>query len=179
MRVRPSRDEFRALATDHTIVPVWAELLADLETPVAAYVKLVGDRAGFLLETVEHERWSRFSFVGRDPIATLLLRNGRVEVDGPRPAGLAPGRDVYLADIAAGGDGVLALAYEPDPLNFDARLAVWTSVDGIAWRRVGNGMDRGDASPQAQFVFPDRLVVIGGTDAGRLVVWLGDPVDLP
>jgi anthranilate synthase component 1 len=65
MRIRPSRDEFRALAADFTVVPVWAELLADLETPVAAYAKLVGDGPGFLLESVEHgERWSRFSFVG-------------------------------------------------------------------------------------------------------------------
>ena len=71
MRLRPTRDEFRALAADHTVVPVWTELLADLETPVAAYAKLVGDGTGFLLESVEHgERWSRFSFVGRDPSAT-------------------------------------------------------------------------------------------------------------
>ena len=35
-------------------------------------------RPGFLLESVEHgERWSRFSFVGRDPVATLVLRDGR------------------------------------------------------------------------------------------------------
>ena len=97
MRIRPSRDEFRALAVDHTIVPVWTELLADLETPVAAYVKLVGDRPGFLLETVEHERWSRFSFVGRDPLATLLLRNGRVEVDGPLPTSVPTDRGILVA----------------------------------------------------------------------------------
>ena len=41
---RPSRDEFLALARDHTVVPVWREVLADLETPVSAFVKLVGDR---------------------------------------------------------------------------------------------------------------------------------------
>ena len=97
MRIRPSRAEFRALAVDHTIVPVWAELLADLETPVAAYVKLVGDRPGFLLETVEHERWSRFSFVGRDPLATLLLRDGRVEVDGPLPTSVPTDRGILAA----------------------------------------------------------------------------------
>jgi anthranilate synthase component I len=84
--LRPSRDEFHSLARDHTVVPVWAELLGDLETPVAAYAKLVGDGSGFLLESVEHgERWSRFSFVGRDPVATLVLRDGLVSVDGPLP----------------------------------------------------------------------------------------------
>ena len=41
--VRPSREEFHALAADYTVVPVWVEVLADLETPVAAFAKLVGD----------------------------------------------------------------------------------------------------------------------------------------
>ena len=89
--IRPaiSRDDFRSMARDHTVVPVWAELLADLETPVAAYAKLVGDGTGFLLESVEHgERWSRFSFVGRDPAATFVLRDGRVSVDGVAPDGV-------------------------------------------------------------------------------------------
>ncbi|MEI8239128.1 MAG: anthranilate synthase component I [Actinomycetota bacterium] len=81
--MRPSREEFHALAADHTVVPLWAELLADLETPVSAYLKLVGDGDGFLLESVEHgERWSRFSFVGHDPVATLELRNGVIEKKG-------------------------------------------------------------------------------------------------
>ena len=81
--MQPSRDEFRALAAEHTVVPVWTELLADLETPVAAYAKLVGDGSGFLLESVEHgERWSRFSFVGRDPVATLELRDGVITTFG-------------------------------------------------------------------------------------------------
>ena len=81
--MRPSRDEFHALAAEHTVVPLWTELLADLETPVSAYLKLVGDGDGFLLESVEHgERWSRFSFVGHDPVATLELRNGVIEKKG-------------------------------------------------------------------------------------------------
>ena len=83
MEIRPSREEFHALAARYTVVPVWTDLLADLETPVAAFMKLVGDGQGFLLESVEHgERWSRFSFVGRNPVATLTLRDGVVTVDG-------------------------------------------------------------------------------------------------
>ncbi|MFM2073268.1 MAG: anthranilate synthase component [Actinomycetota bacterium] len=98
LTMRPSRAEFRALAADHTVVPVWTELLADLETPVAAFVKLVGDGAGFLLESVEHgERWSRFSFVGRDPVATLTLRNGVIEVVGDLPATIPTDRGMLAA----------------------------------------------------------------------------------
>ena len=88
LAVRPSRDEFRALAREHTVVPVWVEVLADLETPVAAFAKLVGaNEPGFLLESVEHgERWSRFSFVGRRPRATLTARGRDVSVVGDVPA---------------------------------------------------------------------------------------------
>ena len=81
LEVRPTREEFKRLASSHTVVPVWIELLADLETPVAAFAKLVGDEEGFLLESVEHgERWSRFSFVGRRPRATLTLIDGAVKI---------------------------------------------------------------------------------------------------
>ncbi|MEQ1873310.1 MAG: anthranilate synthase component I [Ilumatobacteraceae bacterium] len=97
--MRPSLDEFRALAADHTVVPVWAELLGDLETPVAAYMKLVGDGEGFLLESVEHgERWARYSFVGRDPVATLELRDGQITVTGtPLMADIPLGRGMLAA----------------------------------------------------------------------------------
>lgn len=96
--VKPTRDEFRALAKDYTVVPVWAEVLADLETPVAAFAKLVGDEPGFLLESVEHgERWSRFSFVGRHPRATLTLTDGMISVDGDIPASVPLDRGMLAA----------------------------------------------------------------------------------
>jgi anthranilate synthase component 1 len=80
--LRPTREEFRALARDHTVVPVWREVLADLTTPVAAFLRIVGDEPGFLLESVEHgERWGRWSFVGRRPAVTFVARDGTVEVD--------------------------------------------------------------------------------------------------
>src|SRR5262249_19514605 len=58
----------------------------------------VGDGTGFLLESVEHgERWSRFSFVGRDPRATLVLRNGHISVDGAVPANVPTDRGMLAA----------------------------------------------------------------------------------
>ena len=98
LTMRPGREAFHSLAVDHTVVPVWTELLADLETPVAAYAKLVGDGTGFLLESVEHgERWSRFSFVGRDPSATLILRDGTIQVTGDIPASVPTDQGMLAA----------------------------------------------------------------------------------
>jgi anthranilate synthase component 1 len=86
----PSRDDFRALARDHAVIPVWRELLADLTTPVAAFARLVpGDAPGFLLESVEHgDRWARWSFVGRHALATLTSAGGRLTGEGSLPPGL-------------------------------------------------------------------------------------------
>jgi anthranilate synthase component 1 len=61
-------------------VPVFREVPGDLRTPVSAFLSL-GSRAerGFLLESVlGGERLARYSFLGRDPVATLEVRDGRV-----------------------------------------------------------------------------------------------------
>jgi len=92
--LRPSLAEFTELAGTYTVVPVWREVLADLETPVSVFLKLVGPAGeGFLLESVEHgERWGRYSFVGRDPALTMVARARDVRwLEGEPDAGLAAG----------------------------------------------------------------------------------------
>ncbi len=80
---RPDVVEFAALAKEHAIVPVWCEVVADTLTPVSAFANLVGDGEGFLFESVEGgERWGRYSFVGRRPLATLTARGKAVHADG-------------------------------------------------------------------------------------------------
>ncbi len=86
--ISPDRQEFHRLAAEWPVVPVWRELVADLTTPVAAFVRTVGDEPGFLLESVEHgERWSRFSFIGRRPLGTLVARGRQVTATGQFPEG--------------------------------------------------------------------------------------------
>ena len=98
VEVQPALDEFLALARDHSVVPVWCEVLADLETPLSAFAKLVGDHDGFLLESVEHaQRWGRWSFLGWDPIATLVVRGDDVELIGEPLAGVPLDRGALAA----------------------------------------------------------------------------------
>ncbi|HVL50537.1 MAG TPA: anthranilate synthase component I, partial [Actinomycetota bacterium] len=83
----PSRDKFEDLRKHHNVVPVWTEVIADLETPVSTYMKLVqGADPGsvsFLLESVEHgQRWGRYSFVGVDPFLVLTSYDGEVQIQG-------------------------------------------------------------------------------------------------
>ncbi len=92
--IKPDIDAFLELARTHTVVPVYREMMADLETPVAAFAKLVGDGSGFLLESVEHGgQWGRFSFIGRNPLATITATRsdaGAVDlrVEGTIPEGV-------------------------------------------------------------------------------------------
>src|SRR5687768_2721580 len=65
-------------ATTQTVI---REVSADLETPISVYMKLRGDGASFLLESVEGgERIARYSFIGVQPRAEYILRDGQVEV---------------------------------------------------------------------------------------------------
>jgi len=110
MSIQPSFDEFCDLATSHRVVPVWRSLLADQVTPVAIFARCIGSDDGFLLESVENgERWSRWSFLGRNPLATIVSRGGKVSVSGP------------LAEHVPAADGML------DAL--EALLAEFTSPE--------------------------------------------------
>jgi anthranilate synthase component 1 len=93
----PSREEFRALARDHTVVPLWRHVVGDLTTPVSAFLRTVGDEPGFLLESVERERWSRWSFVGRRPAVTFTAHGNRVTVDATVDPAIPLDRGVLAA----------------------------------------------------------------------------------
>jgi len=93
----PERDEFHALAGEYTVVPVWREILADLTTPAAIFARIAGDEPAFLLESVEHERWSRFSFIGRNPRGRLIARGRDVELVGEVPEGIPTDQGILAA----------------------------------------------------------------------------------
>ena len=91
-----TREEFRALAAGHRVVPVVRTVLADHETPLSAYEKLAADRPGtFLLESAEHGRsWSRWSFIGCAARAALTVdADGEATWWGRVPDGAPSGGD--------------------------------------------------------------------------------------
>ncbi len=74
----PSPAEVKNLAKDGNLVPVYREILADLETPVSAYMKVANQGSSFLLESVEGgERLARYSFIGCSPFLTVRLNAGQ------------------------------------------------------------------------------------------------------
>ena len=116
----PTPELLRALkAKGHNLVPVWKERLADTETPVSAYLKLVADDEpdhSFLLESVAGgEHVARWSFLGRDPWLVFRSRGKAWTVAGEREesgAGdpLAALRQILSKLSPAELDGIPALA---------------------------------------------------------------------
>ena len=94
-----SREDFRALAAEHRVVPVTRKVLADSETPLSAYRKLAANRAGtFLLESAENGRsWSRWSFIGAGAPSALTVRKGEAAWLGVTPDGAPEGGDPLAA----------------------------------------------------------------------------------
>ena len=84
----PDFATFRKLSGEGNVIPVYREILADMETPVTALMKLRESTHVFLLESVEGgEKWARYSFVGADPQVIfqvsgdeiLIRNNGEVQ----------------------------------------------------------------------------------------------------
>jgi anthranilate synthase component 1 len=75
-----SYDEYERLSEAGGLVPVFRELAGDLLTPVSAF-RALGARSerAFLLESVlGGEQLARYSFLGRDPVATVEARGREV-----------------------------------------------------------------------------------------------------
>jgi anthranilate synthase component 1 len=80
----PEREEFRRLTAEATLVPVCRQILADLETPVSAFLKIHRGHYGFLLESVQGgERWGRYSFLGTEPATVLSVHGDGVRLETP------------------------------------------------------------------------------------------------
>ena len=76
----PALAEFLTLARKHTLIPVCRRLVADLETPVSAFLRLAADEPEcFLLESVEGgEKLGRYTFMGVRPASKLVARGHEV-----------------------------------------------------------------------------------------------------
>ncbi|MBM4121183.1 MAG: anthranilate synthase component I [Nitrospira sp.] len=81
-----SFEEFRSLASQGNLIPLYREILADFETPVSAFTKIDHGPSAYLLESVEGgENWARYSFLGSgSPIVIRQEGKGLVVTRGSR-----------------------------------------------------------------------------------------------
>jgi anthranilate synthase component 1 len=78
--IQPSLPELQAIAGQGSVIPVCKDILGDLLTPAAAFLRVAqGRRRVFLLESVEGgERLARYSFIGWDPFIVVRGKGNAV-----------------------------------------------------------------------------------------------------
>jgi anthranilate synthase component 1 len=82
----PSLDEIKSWLAmtpePPATVPIYREIMADVETPVSAFLKIRTGGPGFILESVEGgERIARYSFIGSGCLADITFRDGRATIE--------------------------------------------------------------------------------------------------
>ena len=82
LTIHPDFETFGTRCEEANLIPVWTEILADMETPVSAFRKLSsGAEYAFLLESVEGgESIGRYSFIGFDPEILIRARNSEIDL---------------------------------------------------------------------------------------------------
>lgn len=77
----PTKEEFIRRSGFGNLVPVYRDIIADMETPVSAYRKIARGKYSFLLESVEGgERLARYSFLGTDPFLVFKSKGRDVQI---------------------------------------------------------------------------------------------------
>ncbi|MHB0913320.1 MAG: anthranilate synthase component I [Armatimonadota bacterium] len=158
----PSKEEFVRRSERGNLVPVYREVLADMETPVSAYRKIARGEHSFLLESVEGgERLARYSFIGTDPFLVMRSKGREVEIVQQGRADktrLADGQDPLhvLKDLLARYKWV----DDPNLPRFCGGAVGYMAYDMVRFfeKLPDNTVD--DLSiPDSFFVFTDVLVV--------------------
>jgi len=166
---------FRALAeTGAGLVPVWRDVLLDTDTPVTAFAKLRRGPFGFLLESAPagSETWSRYTFLGTEPLAAWRLTDDVVHDWSPQ-RGWSAGRTVTdpLADLERRVTE-LRPAEVPELGPFWGGAIGFLSYDLVrAIEKLPDAPPRALPTPDALFLFTRGMVVFDNLRAqGRLIV---------
>ena len=170
---RPSSERFSELARQGNLIPVVAEVMADLDTPLSIFRRLDDGQTSFLLESVQGgEKWGRYSFVGCGARAIFRARGHRVEwTEG----GETQGHDVV-------GDPLEFLraklaefeAVHPEELDLPRVVGGAVGMVGYEWIRfvedIPDTNPDGIGLPDLWFVFPETVVVYDNIRHTALIV---------
>ncbi len=174
----PSLEEARRLARTYDVVPLYAEFIGDLETPISAVLRFSGEDTVFLLESAESaERFGRYSFLGFDPKRTLSYSDGLytvVDADGVREV---PAPDPFrgLAKIV----GKKSVAPLPNLPAFVGGAVGYFSYDAVRYLEHLPGAPPDSLGvPEAYFAVTDTLVVFDHLRHKVLVISLVDAAGL-
>jgi anthranilate synthase component I len=125
-------EEFSDLAGRGTFVPVCREIIADMQTPVSAFLAIAeySDYA-FLLESVEGgEHVGRFSFLGKEPFLILRSRNGQTSVE---EGGVRTDRSDPFVDVLRSLMAEFTAPFVPGLPRFTGGAVGYFDYDAAEW----------------------------------------------
>jgi anthranilate synthase component 1 len=149
-------DRFRTHAASASLVPVWRDVLLDIDTPVSAFAKLRRGSFAFLLESAPagSETWSRYTFMGTEPRAAWALSDGIVSDWSPAD-GWYSERNVAdpLADLER-------LVAEHTPAVVPELGEFWGGAVGYLGYDVVRAIESLPNPPRTRADIPDALFVL-------------------
>ncbi|HEY0972051.1 MAG TPA: chorismate-binding protein [Gemmatimonadales bacterium] len=166
-------DRFATLADGGALVPVWRDVLMDLDTPVSAFARIRRGPFAFLLESAPAggETWSRYTFLGSEPRAAWRCTDGVTE-DWTPEAGWHGARTP--ADPLAELEAMLTAL---PPADVPELGAFWGGAVGYFGydvvrmvERLPSPPPRTHPVPDALWVFPDVVVIVDNLLAQARVV---------
>ena len=156
--ITPSKTEFLSRARTGNLIPVSCELMADLETPISAFMKLRDGGDAYLLESVEGgERFGRYSFIGVGPATRVRAHGRQVEVTGPSGTTI---RDADPLDVTRDLLSVYKPVIDPNLPPFSGGAVGYFGYDvARLWERLPNRPPDPLGLPDCYLVITDAVVV--------------------
>ena len=159
MEIRPSLSQFKKMTPQGNLIPVYGEFLADMETPVSAYLKIKDKESSYLLESADGgTSWGRYSFIGYKPRLVVRFKNEQMEIS--RDGKIETLNNIQnplavLRDLTSQYHSVTSEDLPP----FQGGLVGFFNYDLIrTWEPVpGNCLD--DDMPEGIFTASRRLII--------------------
>ncbi|MBI4977659.1 MAG: anthranilate synthase component I [Spirochaetes bacterium] len=161
MQLLPAIDDIQRIADEgsYNIVPVYAELLGDFDTPTAIYSRLRSDNYAFLLESITGgENLARYSFIGYNPSRVIRITGNKVTVDENGSVASFEHADPlsYVNERLLSYRGVPVEGLPP----FYGGAVGFFSYDAVRYiERIPDNNPRGFECPDVFYVFTDKIIV--------------------
>ena len=166
-----SFEEFKDLARRGTFVPVCKEIVADLLTPVSAFLRIAehADYA-FLLESVEGgEHVGRYSFLGKDPFLILRASDGGATIER---SGTTTDSDRPFIETLRGLMADFRSPFVPDLPRFTGGAVGYLGYGAAQWFEpvLGDLGAAADGADQAGFMLFDTVLAFDHVQHRILII---------
>jgi anthranilate synthase component I len=174
--ISPSLEEFRQLASRGNLIPVVAEIVSDVETPVGTFQKIGRAGFSFLFESAErNEESGRFSFIGIDPLLIISQRQREVAIREKSGATTSRSTSDPLGELQK-VLGEFRFVARDDIPHFQGGAVGFVGYDVIRFFEPKTTIHSRDdlALPEMMFVIAATLVVFDHRFRTMRVITLGD-----